>query len=70
MNTDNTLPAGWTEATPGGMATNRCPERGGIIDKNTAGLGWFVIFNADIPAIEGLPSREAAFAALAKATGE
>lgn len=63
----NTLPEGWTEVRPGGMATNRCPDLGGIIDCNAAGLGWFVIFNADIPAIEGLPSRDAAFAAHARA---
>lgn len=62
-----TLPEGWTEAHAGGIATNRCPDLGGIIDNNAAGLGWFVIFNANIPAIEGLPSRDAAFAAHARA---
>ena len=58
-----TLPAGWTEAAPGEIAINRDPDLGGIIDRNIAGLGWFVIFNTDLPPIEGLPSRDAAFIA-------
>lgn len=58
------LPAGWTESTPGGMATNRDPVDGGIVDKSRADGLWFVIFNReDMKSIEGLPSRKAAFEA-------
>ena len=61
------LPAGWTEASPGGLATNSDPANGGIVDKNMAGLGWFVIFHRrDLDMVEGLPSREEAFRVFAE----
>lgn len=68
---DNRLPPGWTEATPGGLATNKDPENGGIVDKNMAGLGWFVIFHRDgIDNVEGLSSRGEAFRIFAEKMAE
>jgi hypothetical protein len=64
------LPAGFTQATPGGMAISKDPERGAIIDVNMAGQGWFIIYDGDRPIVEGLPSREAAFARWAKDTAK
>jgi hypothetical protein len=71
------LPEGWTEAYPGGIATNRDPDLGGIVDRTVAsemgeGMpgGWFVIFHRDgIEPIEDLPSREEAFEAFAEKMG-
>lgn len=58
------LPAGWTEVSPGGMATNTDPVRGGIVDSEIVSGKWFAIFNDDtIPMIEGMSSRAEAFAA-------
>lgn len=61
------LPPGWSEASPGGMATNRDPVAGGIVDKNMTGLGWFIIFNDDaMETVEGLARRDEAFCVLAE----
>lgn len=38
------IPDGW-DGMPNGISTNTDPKTGGIIDKNAAGLGWFVIPN-------------------------
>jgi hypothetical protein len=57
--------AGWK--SNGRIATNTDPDLGGIIDSAIASGKWFVIFNADIPAIEDLDTREEAFAAHAAA---
>ncbi len=63
-----TLTNGWTEAYAGGIATNNDPDLGGIIDSAIVSGEWFVIFNSDhIAPIEGLPNRDAAFAAHAAA---
>lgn len=51
--------AGWK--TNGSIATNTDPVLGGIVDCNIATGKWFIIFNADIPTIEGLNSRDEAF---------
>lgn len=68
LQTNDQLPEGWTESTPGGMATNRDPMNGGIIDKVMLMDEWFVIFERDgIDQIGGLSSRAEAFAAHAKA---
>jgi hypothetical protein len=71
------LPEGWTEAWPGGMATNRDPDLGGIVDRtilHSMGKampgGWFVVFHRDgLATVEELPSREEAFEAFAEAMG-
>lgn len=61
------LPPGWSEASPGGMATNPDPIVGGIVDENMTGLGWFIIFNDDaMRMVEGLPDREDAFRVFAE----
>ena len=60
----NALHINWTEVSSTGIATSRDPDLGGIIDQCISDKTWFVIFNsAHIESIEGLPSREAAFAA-------
>lgn len=60
--TESSLPPGWTESTPGGLATNKDPVNGGIIDKNIE--GWFVIFNDDnLKALDGFANRIEAFSA-------
>lgn len=63
-----TLPLGWKEATPGGLATCADPIYGGIVDSqilaaSVNGEGsWFVIFNdSELAPIEGLANRDAAF---------
>lgn len=57
-----TLPHGWTEATPGGMACNPDPLCGGIIDKPFISGDWFIVFNrAELPLADGFASREDAF---------
>ncbi|WP_431798024.1 hypothetical protein SGO26_30095 (plasmid) [Cupriavidus metallidurans] len=62
------LPEGWTEARPGGLATNPDPLTGGIIDSAIVDGTWFVVFHRDdLKVLEGLPSRESAFAAFFKA---
>jgi hypothetical protein len=59
---NSTLPMGWKEASPGGMATNRDQEFGGIIDKNMIGPDWFIVFHrSDLNLIDGLQSRAEAF---------
>lgn len=56
------LPEGWTEATPGGMATNAHPTDGGIVDRTLLTEEWFVIFHRDgLKTVEGLASRDEAF---------
>lgn len=66
--TVTTLPTGWTEATPGGMATNRDPVVGGIVDDEIVSGKWFAIANrGDIPTLTGFSSRAEAFAALKRA---
>jgi hypothetical protein len=58
------LPEGWTEAFPGGMATNRDPVKGGIIDNSFMSGEWFVIFERDdLPVLDGFSSRDEAFRA-------
>lgn len=58
----NDLPDGWTEAFPGGMATNTDPVRGGIIDNEIVSGLWFVIFSReDLPILDGFSSRDEAF---------
>lgn len=58
------LPQGWTESHTGGLACNRDPVKGGIIDREHVSKEWFVIFNADhLPTLSGFASREEAFAA-------
>lgn len=58
------LPEGWTEATPGGMATNRDPIKGGIVDNEIVSGKWFAIFNrSDIAPFDGFATRAEAFAA-------
>jgi hypothetical protein len=58
------LPEGWTEARPGGMATNRDPVKGGIIDHEDVSGKWFVIFSRDdLPVLDGFASRDEAFRA-------
>ena len=60
----NYLPSGWTEATPGGMATCNNPQYGGIVDSEIVSGKWFVIFNdPDIPMIDNLETRGDAFEA-------
>ncbi|MGF6440080.1 hypothetical protein [Paraburkholderia youngii] len=62
------LPPGWTEGSPGGIATNRDPASGGIIDRTIADGTWFVVFHRDdLEVLHDLPSRQAAFEAFARA---
>ncbi|GMG94737.1 hypothetical protein ACUXAV_004994 [Cupriavidus metallidurans] len=62
------LPEGWTEASPGGLATNPDPLTGGIIDRAIVDGTWFVVFHRDdLKLLEGLPSRESAFDAFREA---
>lgn len=62
------LPAGWTEASPGGIATNKDPESGGIVDKEIASGKWFAVANKEgIDTLQGFDTRADAFAALAAA---
>jgi hypothetical protein len=65
---DTFLPAGWTEAAPGRIATSTDPITGGIVDKQMVSGEWFVIpENKALTKIEGFTSRDAAFEALAMA---
>lgn len=57
------LPEGWTTAG-NSLACNPHPLTGGIIDRELVSGKWFVIFSADLPVINNLASREAAFDAL------
>lgn len=53
----------WEHLSPDGMATNRDPGVGGIIDKNID--GWFVIFNNDrFQHMEGFATKAEAFEAM------
>jgi N12 class adenine-specific DNA methylase len=66
----SSLPAGWTEARPGGMATNPDPKTGGIVDVAPATGEWFAIPNDKAMSktkLEGFKSRADAFAALERA---
>lgn len=64
----NSLPAGWTEASPGGMATNPDPENGGIVDTMIVSGKWFAVFSREgLAPLEGFETRAEAFAAHAKA---
>lgn len=61
----DTLPNGWTEAYPGGMACCAHPVWGGIVDSEMVSGDWFVIFNNDgISNMDGFASREEALCAL------
>jgi hypothetical protein len=61
---EDSLPEGWTEAAPGGMATNPDPSTGGIIDRTIADGKWFVVFHRDgLETLEGFPTRQSAFEA-------
>lgn len=56
---------GWNHVSEDGMAANRDPKVGGIIDTAIVSGKWFVIPNNDaIPQVEDLESKEAAFAYL------
>ena len=58
-------PDGWSEASPGGMMTNRDPVAGGIIDKAITTDEWFVVPEDDrIAKMGGLASRADAYRAL------
>lgn len=59
------LPSGWSESRPDGMAINPDPIYGGIIDRGIVDQRWFVIHNdPELPEIiDDLASREDAFAA-------
>ncbi|MGX0940153.1 hypothetical protein ACUXQ2_006251 [Cupriavidus metallidurans] len=62
------LPEGWTEASPGGLATNPDLLTGGIIDRTIVDGTWFVVFHReDLKLLEGLPSRDIAFDAFREA---
>ncbi|MEX3555082.1 MAG: hypothetical protein VB131_00100 [Burkholderia gladioli] len=63
--TELALPDGWAEAYPGGMATNRDPQVGGIVDSEIGSGLWFAIPNRDdIPDLQGFATRQHAFEAL------
>lgn len=58
-----TLPCGWTETFPGGMATCPDPLYGGIVDSRMSDGLWFIVFHDDeLDCLEGMSSREAAMA--------
>lgn len=40
---NNELPDGWRESCVGGIATNNCPETGGIVDTAILSGEWFLI---------------------------
>ena len=66
---DTYLPEGWEEGYPGGIATNRDPERGGIVDKQIVSGEWFVVPENEAlfqkhPSMEGFATRKEAFDAL------
>lgn len=66
------LPDGWTEASPGGLATNRDPVNGGIIDRTSISGKWFIVPNdPDVAKYlkegEVFDTRREAFADLADA---
>ena len=62
---DTYLPEGWDESTPGGMATNKDPVRGGIVDNEIVSGKWFVVpENEAIGTLEGFATRKDAFDAL------
>ena len=67
------LPTGWTESHKDGIATNRDPDFGGIVDKNLVSGLWFIIPNSDhLNHLMGreFSSRDKAFNALATAIDE
>ncbi|NKF21567.1 PLxRFG domain-containing protein [Solimonas marina] len=65
---DNSLPDGWTESSPGRLATNQDPERGGIVDRAIKSGKWFVVPNRDgIGTLKGFATRAEALRALDKA---
>jgi hypothetical protein len=63
------LPEGWS-GSPDGVATKPGPD-GGMVDKNAAGLGWFVVAHneakADVLHGQFFPTQQAAIDALAAA---
>lgn len=67
----------WNHLSENGMATNRDPLTGGIIDsvamsmKLTKKEEWFIVFNhPDIAVIDGLASKAEAFEVHAKTLKE
>nr|HNI20744.1 DEAD/DEAH box helicase family protein [Nitrospira sp.] len=66
---EDALPAGWTEASPGGMAASRDKTTGGIVDKNIATGKWFFVSNlGGVESKDGFDTRDEAFSALADAS--
>tara|TARA_R110000824_G_scaffold401790_1_gene616438 strand:- start:15152 stop:27736 length:12585 start_codon:yes stop_codon:yes gene_type:complete len=62
------LVKGWSETSPGKMATNPDEKSGGIVDQNLQSGKWFVVPNDDsIGTLEGFDNRDEAFGALSKA---
>lgn len=62
---DTYLPEGWSESTPGGMAT-KVGDDGGIVDFAPGTGKWFVVFNREgLQTAEGFATRRAAFDFLA-----
>jgi len=60
-----TLPGGWEEGSPGGIATNKDEKTGGIVDSEIKSGKWFVVANDErIGTLEGFNSRAEALAAL------
>ena len=63
------LPAGWAEATPGGMVTSQDPRAGGIVDSEIKSGEWFAIPNdSSIGTLSGFRTRSDALRALRDAT--
>lgn len=60
----STLPQGWIEAYPNGIATNPDPLNGGIIDARIIDGLWFFVANKDGYVGEDYPTRDAALAGL------
>jgi hypothetical protein len=71
---DTYLPEGWTEATPGGLATNTDKEAGGIVDQRMGTGEWFLVAENDAAAAllkdRDFESRSEAFAALHEAIAQ
>lgn len=62
------LPDGWGEGADG-IATNRDPERGGIVDREIKSGKWFAVPEKDgVGTLEGFDTRKEAFEALERAT--
>lgn len=69
IHTLNAITPNWSEG-PNGMLVNQHPTLGGIIDHEIVSKEWFVIFNAELPdingALLGFVSRESAIAEFCK----